>query len=47
MESDRHYFLEGLFVIVLSLAIALFFVWLSRTGEKDDVTYRIHFKEVA
>jgi len=45
MESDRHYFLEGLFVIVLSLAIALFFVWLTRTGQKDDVTYRIHFKE--
>jgi phospholipid/cholesterol/gamma-HCH transport system substrate-binding protein len=45
MESDRHYFLEGLFVIVLSLAIALFFVWLAKTGAKDDITYRIYFEE--
>lgn len=45
MESDRHYFIEGLFVIVLSAAIALFFVWLARTGNKDDVLYRIHFAE--
>src|SRR5690349_18235218 len=45
MESDRHYFLEGLFVIVLSLAVALFFVWITRTGQKDDVDYRIYFKE--
>lgn len=45
MESDRHYFIEGLFVIVLSVAIAFFFVWLARTGNKDDVLYRIHFAE--
>jgi len=45
MESDKHYFIEGLFVIVLSLAAAFFFVWLSRTGNKDDVLYRIHFAE--
>jgi phospholipid/cholesterol/gamma-HCH transport system substrate-binding protein len=45
MESDRHYFIEGLFVIALSIAIAFFFVWLGRTGNKDDVLYRIHFAE--
>ena len=45
MESDKHYFIEGLFVIVLSVAAALAFVWLSRSGDKDDVLYRIHFAE--
>jgi len=45
MESDKHYFIEGLFVIALSIAAALFAVWLSRTGDKDDVLYRIHFDE--
>lgn len=45
MESDRHYFIEGLFVILLSVAAALAFVWLSRSGDKDDVLYRIHFAE--
>jgi phospholipid/cholesterol/gamma-HCH transport system substrate-binding protein len=45
MESDKHYFIEGLFVIALSIAIAFFFVWLARPGNKDDVLYRIHFEE--
>ena len=45
MESDKHYFIEGLFVIVFSVAAAFFFVWLSRPGNKDDVLYRIHFNE--
>jgi phospholipid/cholesterol/gamma-HCH transport system substrate-binding protein len=45
MESDKHYFIEGLFVIALSVAAAFFFVWLSRAGHKDDVLYRIHFTE--
>ena len=45
METDRHYFLEGLFIIGFSLAAALFFVWLANTGRRDDVTYRIHFAE--
>lgn len=45
MESDKHYFIEGLFVIVFSIAAAFFFVWLSRPGNKDDVLYRIHFNE--
>ncbi len=45
MESDKRYFIEGLFVIGFSVALALFFVWLTRTGNKDDVLYRIHFSE--
>ena len=45
MESDKHYFIEGLFVIVFSVAAAFFFVWLSRPGNKDDVLYRIRFAE--
>jgi len=45
MESDKHYFIEGLFVIAVSIAAAFFAVWLSRTGDKDDVVYRIHFDE--
>jgi|SRR6516164_5691897 phospholipid/cholesterol/gamma-HCH transport system substrate-binding protein len=45
METDRHYFLEGLFVIVLAAGLALFFVWLAKSGRSDDVIYRIHFDE--
>lgn len=45
MESDKRYFLEGLFVIGFSIALAFFFMWLTRSGNKDDVLYRIHFVE--
>ena len=45
METDRHYFLEGLFIIGLAIAAALAFVWLAKTGHRDDVLYRIHFAE--
>jgi phospholipid/cholesterol/gamma-HCH transport system substrate-binding protein len=45
METDRHYFIEGLFIIVLSIGAALAFVWLSGSGHRDDVVYRIHFNE--
>lgn len=45
METDRHYFVEGLFVIILSVGVALAFVWLSGSGQRDDVLYRIHFNE--
>jgi len=45
METDRHYFIEGLFVIGLALAAALFFVWLTGSGHRDDVLYRIRFAE--
>ena len=45
MESDKRYFVEGLFVIGFSIALAFFFIWLTRSGNKDDVLYRIHFPE--
>jgi phospholipid/cholesterol/gamma-HCH transport system substrate-binding protein len=45
METDKRYFFEGLFIVVLTVGAALFFVWLTNTGHRDDVTYRIHFAE--
>src|SRR5437764_376691 len=45
MESDKHYLLEGIFVIVLALAAASTFIWLSKTGHRDDVLYRVAFNE--
>ncbi len=45
MESDRRYFLEGLFIIGLAAAAAAFFVWLGGAGHRGDVIYRIHFVE--
>ena len=45
METDKHYFLEGLFIIGLSVAAAVFFLWLANPGHRDDVIYRIHFAE--
>jgi phospholipid/cholesterol/gamma-HCH transport system substrate-binding protein len=45
METDKRYFLEGLFIIIISVAAALFAVWLTRSGHSDDVLYRIHFTE--
>ena len=45
METDKHYFMEGLFIIGLSVAAAFFFVWLANAGHRDDVLYRIHFSE--
>ena len=45
MESDKHYFFEGLFIIVFAIAATLAFVWLAKTGHRDDVMYRIRFNE--
>lgn len=45
METDKHYFLEGLFIIALTIAAAFAFVWLAKSGERDDVRYRIRFTE--
>src|SRR5256714_4930595 len=45
METDRRYFIEGLFIIGLSIAAAFAFVWLQSVGHRDDVLYRIHFTE--
>ena len=45
MESDKRYFIEGLFIIGFALAAALFAVWLVHAGHRDDVIYRIRFAE--
>ena len=45
METDKHYFIEGLFIIGFSIAAALFTLWLVSSGHRDDVLYRIHFAE--
>ncbi len=45
METDKRYFIEGLFIIGIAIAAALAFLWLSKTGHRDDVLYRIHFAE--
>src|SRR5258708_28651666 len=45
MEADKRYFVEGMFIIVFSVAIAFAFVWLAKAGHRDDVVYRIHFTE--
>ena len=45
MEADKHYFLEGLFIIVLVVGAAIAFTWLAKSGNRDDVIYRIHFAE--
>jgi phospholipid/cholesterol/gamma-HCH transport system substrate-binding protein len=45
MESDQHYFFEGLFIIGFSVAAAFFAIWLGRPGHHDDVVYRIHFQD--
>ena len=45
METDKHYFIEGVFIIGFSVAAAFFAVWLSGSGHRDDVRYRIYFAE--
>jgi phospholipid/cholesterol/gamma-HCH transport system substrate-binding protein len=45
METDKHYFFEGLFIIVFFVAAAFFAVWLGSPGRHDDVLYRIHFPD--
>ena len=45
METDKHYFFEGLFIIVFSVAAAIFAVWLGSAGRHDDVIYRIRFPD--
>jgi len=45
METDKHYFVEGLFIIGLCIAAAVFFAWLAGSGHRGDVTYRIRFAD--
>lgn len=45
MESDKHYFRVGVYLIGLMLAAAGFAMWLASQGEESDERYRIYFAE--
>lgn len=45
METDKNYFVVGLFIIGFFVAAAFFAVWLVGTSHRDDVLYRIHFSD--
>lgn len=45
METDKHYFVVGLFIIILLIGAGVVSVWLAGAGHRDDVTYRIRFRE--
>ncbi len=45
METDKHYFSVGLYIIGITLVAAGFAIWLAGTSRSDDVLYRIYFSE--
>jgi len=45
METDKRYLLEGLFIVALAIAAAIAFMWLGKTGNRNDIIYRIAFTE--
>src|SRR5262245_35416031 len=45
VESDKRYFIEGLFIIFFTAAAAAFAVWLGSPGQRDDMIYRIRFAD--
>ena len=45
METDKRYFIAGLFIIVLTLGVALAFILLAGSERHDDVLYQIRFTE--
>jgi phospholipid/cholesterol/gamma-HCH transport system substrate-binding protein len=45
METEKHYFLVGSFIIGFAVAAAFFAIWMVNAGSRDDVRYRIHFAE--
>lgn len=45
METDKHYFRVGLYIVGLTLLAAAFAMWLVAAGRADDVRYRIFFPE--
>ncbi len=46
METDKRYFIEGLFIIGFAVAAALFAVWLANSGDSDDVTLPDSFRGI-
>ena len=45
METDKRYFIAGLFITVLTAGTILAFMWLAGNERRDDVQYRIQFGE--
>ncbi|MFM9890950.1 MAG: MlaD family protein [Rickettsiales bacterium] len=45
MENEGHYFRVGLYILGLTLLLAAFAVWLTSSGHRDDVHYRMYFAE--
>ncbi|MBL0122869.1 MAG: MCE family protein [Betaproteobacteria bacterium] len=45
METDKRYFIAGLFIILLAAGIATAFVWLAGSERRDDVRYDVRFTE--
>ena len=45
METDKHYFFEGLFIIAFTVAAAVFAVWLGSPGHRDALApWQSNFK---
>jgi len=45
VETDKRYFIAGLFIVVLTVGAALGFMLLAGSERRDDVLYTIRFKE--
>ena len=45
METDKRYFIAGLFIIVLAVGVAAGFIWLAGSERRDDVLYHVRFTE--
>jgi len=45
METQKHYFTVGLFIIGVALMMAGFAIWLAGSSSSDDIHYRIYFNE--
>lgn len=45
METDKRYFVAGLFIILISVGVILAFLWLAGSERRDDIQYQVRFKE--
>ena len=45
MENEKHYFRVGLYIVLLTLGLAAFAMWLFSNGLRHTKDYRIYFNE--
>jgi len=45
METDKHYFTVGFFIIGLMVGAAFFSLWLVNAGHHDDILYQARFSD--